>query len=789
MADEVVAWLTIRIAGVNAFDTQGGYIEVCGNEQFYLGRDTELCRYSWSDDLTISRKHLRIHCILYEQDPVAQIAPFVYATDLSANGTYLKKSNSACVGSQDQGILMGHNNCFLLEHGDELCLSDSVTLIYAPKARGKEAILSPIQQQEKCSFASRYSVTGRMLGEGGYGRVLVGINQETQGQLACKIVPIGHLHDTLVAPNVAPSPAGPEEHTTGTRQQWPTKVSRCFREFDILKDLSHPNVVTLEKVFWSPNTIYIFQELVTGGDLFSFLEFKGGRLSSIHSAVIMRQVLKGIEYLHDQDIVHRDLKPDNILMTSLDDGARVVITDFGNARFLPNGKPASHNAINKNLRMFSYVGTLEFAAPEIHKANKTIPIDGGYSKSVDMWSIGSVTATLLTGDVIFTDRAHPKYEKDPRAVIMTLAGKCDLSVLDDQHHPVWGTIGDRPKDFIKRLLVLEEEGRMAADEALEHPWFAAYAEDFERLYARSIKNWKPRERNLHLVERISTFLPGPIKGRGFEQNSGEASASHFFESTHDSATHAYQDMAQDFSNAHVWRTNTPLPPIWEDYEIGQFASQVEPLSCSVDDTAHEERDFHEPLSGSHQYFSSSKGITMGDGLGRHIYGASLTRTSQHSIDKAVVGNKHDEDAKGDDDDPQSSESLNNIQNIYSQRNNGKGSLPTLDPSDTHESVLVGETPLSEQPQLVASDDDDQDDESYQQTQFPVECRRQWRSVAEQQSSILVYETPPQVSSVHQHSLHSTYSQRFQHGYASEPDVEQQEDNVYDKRRRLSPSQA
>ncbi|KAI8940597.1 hypothetical protein NX059_001871 [Plenodomus lindquistii] len=592
MADEVVAWFTIQIAGVEAFDTHGGFIEVCGNEQFYLGRDAELCRYSFSDDITISRKHLRIHCILYEQDPVARIAPLVYATDVSANGTFLEKANSTCVGSQDHGILMGKNTCFLLEEGDALRMSDTVTLIYTPKTRGKEAMLSEVQQREKYAFASRYLITGRMLGEGGYGRVVVGIHQESQRQLACKVVPIGHLHDTLVAPE-----SNPEKRKRGPQQRWPTKVSRCFREFDILKDLSHPNIVTLEKVFWSPNTIFLFLELITGGDLFSFLEYKGGRLSSIHSAVIMRQVLKAVGYLHDQDIVHRDLKPDNILMTSLEDGARVVLTDFGNARALPNGKSDSQKATNKYQRMFSYVGTLEFAAPEIHKANKTIPRDGGYSKSVDMWSIGSITATLISGDVIFTDRTHPKYETDARAVIMNLAGKCDLSILDDEHHPVWGTVDNCPKDFIRNLLVLEEHDRMTAAEALGHIWFAAHTEDFEELYARATKDWKPRKPDLQLVERISTFVPGLTKGG--------VSTSPFFQ------------------------------------------------------------------------------------------------TSQQSVS------------------PPSSH-------------------------DASESILVHETPLEEQAQLVTHDYDDDDEhevESYQPTQFPEECRRTGEA---QQGSNVVYETPLEI---------------------------------------------
>ena len=92
---------------------------------------------------------------------------------------------------------------------------------------------------------------------------------------------------------------------------------------------------------------------MTAGDLFSFIQYKGGRLGDIKSAVIVRQVLMALAYLHERDIVHRDLKPDNILMTSLADGGRVVLTDFGCARLV---KPTLE-------RMSTMIGTFEYSAP------------------------------------------------------------------------------------------------------------------------------------------------------------------------------------------------------------------------------------------------------------------------------------------------------------------------------------------------------------------------------------------------------------------------------------------
>jgi len=98
---------------------------------------------------------------------------------------------------------------------------------------------------------------------------------------------------------------------------------------------------------------------------------------------------------------------------------------------------------------------------------------------------------LLTGDVIFTDRTHVDYEYNPQDVILGLSATCDLSVLDV--HPVWLTVGHRPKDFIRNLLVLDESRRMSATQALAHPWFTnkCHAAEFEALYDRATKDWRP----------------------------------------------------------------------------------------------------------------------------------------------------------------------------------------------------------------------------------------------------------------------------------------------------------
>jgi len=88
------------------------------------------------------------------------------------------------------------------------------------------------------------------------------------------------------------------------------------------------------------------------------MEYKENHLTDVEAAVIVRQIVKGVEYLHNLRIVHRDLKLENVLITALDDGARIVITDFGSATYLPKSYNEHHCQ-----RMHSPVGTPGYAAP------------------------------------------------------------------------------------------------------------------------------------------------------------------------------------------------------------------------------------------------------------------------------------------------------------------------------------------------------------------------------------------------------------------------------------------
>lgn len=98
----------------------------------------------------------------------------------------------------------------------------------------------------------------------------------------------------------------------------------------------------------------MFLELAAGGDLFSFIESNGGYLEDHYSRVVTRQVAVAVQFIHSQRIAHRDIKPENILITRRDIGHRVVLTDFGHAKYVDE---------EKRSRKISEVGTPGYTAP------------------------------------------------------------------------------------------------------------------------------------------------------------------------------------------------------------------------------------------------------------------------------------------------------------------------------------------------------------------------------------------------------------------------------------------
>ena len=357
--DPAVAYLIILRAD-NA--KPQGDIPIYANAEFDLGRD-QISSILGVNDGTISKHHLRFHCVTYGVNDIAPIEPMVYARTLSRHGA--RFSQKMPDGSNPTCFLQSGHSPALLNHGDIIQLSVKISIKYIalPAKTDERTSLGARAEVEAKSFENQYTIVPRALGVGGFAAVFLAINTKARQQVACKVVQL---------PEKPPVPNSSDWVSKKGRQVPATRVNthvarhrkKCQdlrREFEVLKGIDHPNIIRLEKAIYATDHIYIFQELVSGGDLLSYLERKGG-LDEPEAAVIVFQLLKALEYLHSHGVVHRDVKPENILLTSWRKGARIVLTDFGQARKLvDDGNMAKDTKAVS--RMCTVVGTVGYAAP------------------------------------------------------------------------------------------------------------------------------------------------------------------------------------------------------------------------------------------------------------------------------------------------------------------------------------------------------------------------------------------------------------------------------------------
>lgn len=261
------------------------------------------------------------------------------------------------------------------------------------------------------------------------------------------------------------------------------------REVSILKEIKHPNVITLHEVYENKSDVILILELVAGGELFDFLAEKES-LSEEEATEFLKQILNGVHYLHSLKIAHFDLKPENIMLLDRSSPKpRIKIIDFGLAHKIDSGSEF------KNI-----FGTAEFVAPEIVNYE---PL----SLDADMWSIGVITYILLSGASPFLGESKQE----------TLANVSAVNYEFDEEF--FSNTSNLAKDFIRRLLVKDPKRRMTIEESLNHPWIkpkdtqqalsrkasAVNMEKFKKFAAR--RKWKQSVRLISLCQRLSrSFL-------------------------------------------------------------------------------------------------------------------------------------------------------------------------------------------------------------------------------------------------------------------------------------------
>ncbi|XP_017117050.1 ovarian-specific serine/threonine-protein kinase Lok isoform X2 [Drosophila elegans] len=376
------------------------------NDEFSAGRGEANDLILTLNDLPekILTRISKVHFIIKRAN--CELTNPVYIQDLSRNGTFVNNEK------------IGTNKMRILKNDDVISLSHPTYKAFVFKD------LSPNESIGLPEEINKTYYVNKKLGSGAYGLVRLVYDTRTCQQYAMKIV-----KKNMLSGSARPS----------TNFSDPDRV---LNEAKIMKNLSHPCVVRMHDIVDKPDSVYMVLEFMRGGDLLNRI-INNKLLSEETSKLYFYQMCHAVKYLHDRGITHRDLKPDNVLLETNDEDTLLKVSDFGLSKF-----------VQKDSVMRTLCGTPLYVAPEVL-------ITGGreaYTKKVDIWSLGVVLFTCLSGTLPFSD------EYGTPAAQQIKKGRFAYG------HSAWKGVSQRAKLLINQMLIVDPERRPSIDDVLQCSW-------------------------------------------------------------------------------------------------------------------------------------------------------------------------------------------------------------------------------------------------------------------------------------------------------------------------------
>jgi serine/threonine protein kinase len=297
------------------------------------------------------------------------------------------------------------------------------------------------------AYQERFDIQ-KELGEGGFARVFLAREKNTQRKVALKVLKDAYLKDSEV-------------------------VERFRREVFAVASISSPHVVGMHDFGISGDEVYIAMEFVEGPTLRDLIYERAWTVNEVH--LIIGQIAQALSAAHRQDIVHRDLKPENVILVQGNDGSRrVKVLDFGLAKIADLERKLGLEPLTRAGMCF---GTPQYMAPELIRGK---PFD----RSVDLYALAVIAFEMIAGFL-------PWDGIDPREVLISVVKNPPPHL--SHAHPSIDRIAE-VDTFLQRTL---------SKDAAERPRDAAqFFRDFERaLFGDN----KPKRVNVQVPKEDAVF--------------------------------------------------------------------------------------------------------------------------------------------------------------------------------------------------------------------------------------------------------------------------------------------